>query len=84
MEICEVIITEFQDKVLNTSMNGEQWPDDSKGEGTYRIAWVHWMACTARSANHHTLEACNYKKFFSIILLALVNASHEFIWVGIS
>ena len=88
MEACAVIITQFQDEVLTAPRNAVEWKAVAR---RFEERWNLPHCLGELDGNHHKTSQpphsgslfFNYKKFFGIILLGLVNANYEFIWLDI-
>ncbi len=88
MEVCEAIIAEFQAEVLVAPRNAEEWRAvarrfEERWNLPHCLGALDGKHCKISQPPHSGSLFFNYKKFFSIILLGLVNANYEFIWVDI-
>jgi hypothetical protein len=87
-EVVRAIIAEYADEVVHTSTTVDGWREISQKFGT---RWNFWHACGALDGKHIAIKAPaesgtlyhNYKGFFSIIMLALVDADYKFMWIDI-
>ena len=87
-EVCEAIIAEYQDEVIKFPQNQEEWKEVAKG---FSDRWNFHHCCGALDGKHLAIQAppdsgsiyYNYKGFYSIILMALVDSDYKFIWVNI-
>jgi len=87
-EVCDAIVTEFKDQVINTPSTPDAWTDVAN---KYGLRWNFHHACGALDGKHIAIKKPkrsgslyhNYKGFFSIVLLGLVDADYKFLWVHI-
>jgi len=87
-EVCDAIVTEFKDQVINTPSTPDAWTDVANKFG---LRWNFYHACGALDGKDIAIKKPrrsgslyhNYKGFFSIVLLGLVNADYKFLWVHI-
>jgi len=86
-ETCIAIIAEYKD-LVKCPTTAEEWKPLALEFGT---RWNFWHALGALDGKHCALRKPkktgsvyhNYKGFFSMILMALVDASYKFIWVEV-
>ncbi|XP_071085428.1 putative nuclease HARBI1 [Haliotis cracherodii] len=87
-EVCRAIREEYKNEVVQCPRNSNEWKtvaDDFKNR------WNVPHACGAIDGKHVTLRCppntgslyYNYKGFFSIVLLALVDANYKFLWCDV-
>jgi hypothetical protein len=87
-EVCEAIIDVYQPEVLVTPTTPEAWMEVSN---QFFRRWNFPHTLGALDGKHIAIKAPsnsgslyhNYKGFFSIILLALVDAEYRFLWVDV-
>lgn len=87
-EVCEALIAELQDELLVTPTTAEEWKEVAEQFGR---RWNFWHAMGALDGKHIAIQKpaksgslyYNYKGFFSIVLLALVDAEYKFRWVQV-
>ena len=87
-ETCKAIIEKYQDEVLKCLRTPEEWLEVEK-EFYRKGAFPNVIGCI--DGNHIAIQKpaksgslyYNYKKFFSIVMLALVYANLKFLWVDI-
>jgi hypothetical protein len=87
-DVLEAIVDEFALEVVDTPSNPDAWRVVSDQFGT---RWNLPHACGALDGKHIAIKAPgdsgslyhNYKGFFSIILLALVDADYKFMYVSV-
>ena len=87
-EVCQAIIAEYKDEMVQCPTTPEEWRAVAE---EFLKKWNFPHTCGALDGKH---VACrqppnsgstyyNYKGFYSIIMLALVDADYKFIWVDI-
>ena len=86
--VCEAIFEEYSEEVFTA-------PDDAAGwreiEERFRTRWNLPHCCGALDGKHVRIQKpsnsgsdyWNYKHYFSVILLALVDADYKFVWADI-
>jgi hypothetical protein len=87
-EVCEAIVLEFKDEVLKCPTTSDGWRPLTD---RFASRWNLPHACGALDGKHVAIKKPfdsgsmyhNYKGFFSIVLMALVDADYKFIWVDI-
>ena len=87
-EVCEAIIAEYGDEVVTLPDSEDDWRELSDKFGS---RWNFHNAIGAIDGKHIAIKAPknsgtvyhNYKGFFSIILLGVVDADYKFIWVNV-
>eukprot|EP00105_Crassostrea_gigas_P006210 XP_011420065.1 PREDICTED: protein ALP1-like [Crassostrea gigas] len=87
-EVCQAIIDEYQNEVFAFPTNQEEWREIAQKFGE---RWNFYHTCGALDGKHVALRNpsrsgtlyYNYKGFFSIILLALVDANYKFLWADV-
>ena len=85
-EVCEAIIAELADKSMCCPLTPEGWKKVAQKFGS---RWNFHHAVGAIDGKHVAIRKppnsgsnyYNYKGFFSIILLAVVDAEYRFLWV---
>ena len=86
--VCEAIVEEYRDEQFTIPSTPEAW---RRIESTFSNRWNYHHCCGAldgkhvRIVNPHRAGSAYYchKGFYSIILLALVDANYKFVWVNI-
>ena len=87
-EVLEAIILEYSEEVLPAVVTPEQWQEIAND---FQTKWNFPHTCGAIDGKHVRIKKpknsgslfYNYKGFFSLILLALVDANYKFIWVSV-
>ena len=87
-QVCKAILKEFQQEYLVSPTDPEDW---KKIEERFRHRWNVPHAVGALDGKHIAMkkrkksgiEYFNYKGYFSLVLLALVNANYNFLWVNV-
>ena len=86
-QVCKAILKEVQHEYLMCPSDPEDW---KKIEEKFRNRWNVPHAVGALDGKHIAIkkpkksgsEYFNYKGYFSLVLLALVNADYKFLWVN--
>ena len=87
-QVCKFILKEFQHEYLTCPTDPEDW---KKIEERFRNRWNVPHAVGALDGKHIAMkkpkksvsEYFNYKGYFSLVLLALVDADYRFLWVNV-
>ncbi len=87
-EVCQAIIDELKEEVLVCPTTPEEWLEVAEG---FKRKWNFLHALGALDGKHIRSKQPpksgttyrNYKKFFSIILMALVDSEYKFMWVEV-
>ena len=91
-EVCEAIIQEYSDEVISCPTTQDEWREVAQQFGAqFGARWNFHHALGAIDGKHISIEApknsgslyYNYKGFFSILLLGLVDADYKLLWVDI-
>lgn len=88
LNTCEAIIAEYQEEVMSCPSSPEEWLEVADG---YATRWNFQNCLGALDGKHVALkcppgsgsEYYNYKGFFSIVLMALVDAHYKFLYVNL-
>jgi hypothetical protein len=86
--VCNALISEYPDQQMKCPENAEEWKEIARG---FEKRWNFPHALGALDGKHIRIRNparasslyYNYKGFFSIILMALVDADYRFIWVEV-
>ena len=87
-EVCEAIIAEFMDECIVCPSTPDEWLEV---ERQFRLRWNMPHALGAIDGKHVAIKCpphtgtryYNYKGYFSIIMLALVDADYKYIWLNV-
>lgn len=87
-EVCQAIVDEYVDELMVCPSTPEVWREIAE---KFRDRWNFPHVCGALDGKHVACRAppnsgslyYNYKGFYSIVLLALVDADYKFIWADI-
>ena len=85
-EVCQAIVAEFKDELIPCPTTEAEWRP--LAEEFYR-KWNVPHACGALDGKHVAIRRppqsgtmyFNYKGFFSVVLMALVDANYRFLWI---
>ena len=87
-EVCQAIVDEYLLEVMNCPTTPENWRQISD---KFFQKWNFPHACGALDGNHIACKCpaksgsqyYNYKGFYSVVLMALVDADYKFIWADV-
>ena len=87
-EVCQAIINEYGPEVLSAPSSVAEWEDIEK---EFRTRWNLPNCVGAIDGKHIRIKKPagsgsvyhNYKGFFSIVLLGLVDANYKFVWADV-
>ncbi len=87
-EVCEAIIAEYAEDVIDTPTEEDKWRNIAR---QFSAAWQFHHVLGALDGKHIAIKCqpgggsqyFNYKGFHSIVLLGLVDADYKFIWVNV-
>ena len=85
-EVLQAIVDEYGDEVMSVPDNPDAWRELSD---KFSTRWNFHNACGAIDGKYIAIKVPvnsgtvyhNYKGFFSMILLGLVDAEYKFIWI---
>lgn len=85
-EVCRAIVEEYKDEVIPCPTTTEEWRVIT---AEFEHKWNVPHACGAIDGKHVAIKKrphsgwlfFNYKGFFSIVLMGLVDANYHFLWV---
>ena len=85
-QVCQAILAEFQEEYSICPTDFENW---KKVEEKFRTKWNVPHALGALDGKHIAMKKpkksgsdyYNYKSFFSLVLLALIETEHRFLWI---
>nr|XP_054753725.1 uncharacterized protein LOC129259462 [Lytechinus pictus] len=86
--VCQAIISEYQDEVFSCPTTPDEWREVAR---TYADRWNFHHVCGALDGKHVAIRNppgsgtiyYNYKGFYSLILLALVDGNYKFLWADV-
>ncbi|XP_034093370.1 uncharacterized protein LOC117560564 [Gymnodraco acuticeps] len=87
-EVCDAIKAEFAAEVIQCPTTTEEWTAIAE---QFEKRWQFPHCCGALDGKHVAVtcpwntgsEYRNYKGFFSIVLMALVDADYKFLWIDV-
>jgi len=87
-EVCDAITEEYREQQLSTPTTEAEWEEVA---AKFSTRWNFHHACGALDGKHIRIKKprksgslyYNYKGFFSIVLLGLVDADYKFLWVSV-
>lgn len=87
-EVCQAIVDEYEHEVFAFPTTPDDWREVAQ---KYGERWNFHHTCGALDGKHVAIRSPrqsgtlfhNYKGFFSIILLALVDADYKFLWADV-
>ena len=87
-EVCQAIIDEYMAKVMTcptTPEDGVPYLTSSSRSGTSPIMWcTRWEAHCLQVSSKEWSQYFNYKGFYSVVLMGLVDADYKFIRADLS
>lgn len=86
--VCEAVIKEYMEEVLTCPNTPEEWKTVAEG---FADKWNFHHTCGAVDGKHIAIKCppnsgsmyLNYKKFNSIVLMALVDANYRFLFINL-
>ena len=87
-QVCSSIVAEYKDEVLVLPSTSDAWREVASG---FSRRWNYHHCCGAVDGKHVQIKKpkksgtayYNYKGFFSIVLLGLVDADYKFLWMNV-
>ena len=87
-KVCQAIIDEYKDEVMKCPTTAEEWRAISD---KFADRWIFPHTCDTLDGKHVNCKCppnsgslyYNHKGFYSVVLMALVDADYKFIWVDI-
>ncbi|XP_052769017.1 uncharacterized protein LOC128209156 isoform X1 [Mya arenaria] len=87
-EVCQAIYDVYEDEMWATPQTEDEWRPVAEGFGD---RWNFPHCCGAIDGKHVAIKKppksgslyYNYKGFFSIVMLAVVDSNYKFIWVDV-
>ena len=87
-ETCEAIIKTYEDEVLDCPSTPEEW---KKVADVFSTRWNFHHACGAVDGKHVAIRCpakggsvyFNYKRYHSIVLMAVVDADYQFLFIDV-
>ncbi len=86
VQVCQAIVQEFKNELITCPTTAEEWSVIAR---EYQQRWNVPHACGALDGKHVAIRRParsgslyhNYKGFFSVVLMALVDANYKFLWI---
>uniref|UniRef100_UPI00358EEE5F putative nuclease HARBI1 n=1 Tax=Myxine glutinosa TaxID=7769 RepID=UPI00358EEE5F len=87
-EVCQAIVAEFKEEMVKCPTTPEEWTEvaddfESKWNIPHVLGALDGKHVALRCAPNSGSVYHNYKGFFSIVLMALVDADYKFLWVDV-
>ena len=87
-EVCQAILDEYEDEVFNCPTTPDGWRAIAE---LFSSRWNFHHCCGAIDGKHIAIKCpkksgsvyYNYKGYYSIVLLAVVDANYKFIWANV-
>ncbi|XP_063960406.1 uncharacterized protein LOC135155411 [Lytechinus pictus] len=79
-DVCQAIIEEDKGEMMKCPTTPNEWRAISD---QFMEKWNFPHTCGALDGKHVSCKCPNYKGFYSVVLMALVDADYRFIWVDI-
>jgi hypothetical protein len=87
-EVCDAIVAEYKDEQFTTPTTEAEWAEVATKFGR---RWNFHHCCGALDGKHVEIKKpkksgsryFNYKGFFSVVLLGLVDADYNFLWANV-
>ena len=87
-EVCRALVEEYRDELMNTPTTPDEWRQVAE---QFYLRWNFPHTLGAMDGKHVGIRCpaksgtlyYNYKGFYSIVILALVDADYKFLWVDI-
>ncbi len=87
-EVCQAIMDEYSEELIKCPTTEEEWREVANG---FSRKWQFHHALGALDGKHVRCKQPpktgalyrNYKKYFSIVLMALVDSDYKFMWVEV-
>ena len=87
-DVCEAIIAEYSEEVINVPIHPDEWKDaaelfNTKWQFPHAVGALDGKHVAIRKPNNAESSYFNYKKYHSIVLMAMVDADYKFMWVNV-
>ena len=84
-QACQAILAEFQEEYLSCPNSPEEWKRMEKFRTRWNVphaVWaIDWKHIVMKKMKKSGRDYYNYKGFFSLVFLALVDAEYRFLWI---
>lgn len=88
VEVCQAIVDEYQEELMSPPVTPEAWREIADGfykrwQVPHCLGAIDGKHVRIRQPAHSGSTYHNYKHFYSIVMLAMVDSNYKFIWADI-